>query len=92
MLPAVSGADETRRQIFVYALGLVAVSLVLPLTGAAGPVYLASAVALGGLFLYFAARLWRDPSGRAASALFRFSIAYLGLLFAAVAVDGLIGL
>jgi protoheme IX farnesyltransferase len=92
MLPAVSGADQTRRQILVYSVGLVAVSLLLPLTGAVGPVYIASAVALGGLFLYFAGRLWRDPSTRAASALFRFSIAYLGLLFAAIAVDGLVGL
>jgi protoheme IX farnesyltransferase len=92
MLPAVSGGDETRRQIFVYSVGLVAVTLLLPLTGAAGPVYLAAAVALGAVFLHYAARLWRDQSARAASALFRYSIAYLGLLFAAVALDGLVGL
>jgi protoheme IX farnesyltransferase len=92
MLPATAGADETRRQILIYSLGLVAVTLLLPITGSAGPVYLAGALALGGVFLYFAARLWREASGRAASALFRYSIAYLGLLFAAVALDGLLGL
>ena len=92
MLPAVAGADETRRQIFVYSVGLVAVSLLLPITGSAGLVYLVGALALGGGFLYLAARLWRDHSARAASALFRYSIAYLGLLFAAVALDGLTGL
>jgi protoheme IX farnesyltransferase len=92
MLPAIAGPEETRRQILVYSVGLIAVTLLLPLTGSSGLVYLTGALALGGLFLYFAVRLWRRPSPRAASALFRYSIAYLGLLFAAVALDGLLGL
>lgn len=91
MLPVVLGDDETRRQILIHSLALVAVSLLLPATGATGLIYLAAALALGGLFIFHAFRLWRGASGGSPSALFRYSIIYLGLLFAAVAVDGLAG-
>ena len=91
MLPVVVGRDETRRHILLHSLALVAVSLLLPVSGATGLIYLGAAVPLGGLFLLHAYRLWRETSARAASALFRYSILYLALLFAAVAVDGLAG-
>jgi protoheme IX farnesyltransferase len=90
MLPVVAGAAETRRQILAYSVILVAVTLLLPLTGVAGGVYLASALALGGGFLYFAFRLWREGSARAAAALFRYSIVYLAALFGSMAVDGVL--
>ncbi|MFB3739188.1 MAG: heme o synthase [Candidatus Velamenicoccus archaeovorus] len=87
MLPVVRGEEETRRQILLYTLVLVATSLALyPLAGM-GPVYLAASVILGGMFLHRALRLWRERSRALALALYRFSILYLGLLFAAVAVD-----
>lgn len=91
MLPVVVGQEETRRHILWHTLALAAVSLLLFTTGAAGFVYLTAALVLGGLFVYYAVRLWRDSSARASTALFRFSIVYLGLLFAAIAADGLIG-
>ena len=91
MLPAVSGGEETKRQILLYALGLVAISLLLPLSGATGLIYLSAALVLGGGFLFYAFRLWHGTSTGAASALFRYSIVYLALLFAAMAVDGLVG-
>jgi protoheme IX farnesyltransferase len=91
MLPVVAGPEETKRQIFVYSVVLVAVSLSLGIVGEAGYVYLGAAAALGAVFLRYAFRLWRDGSGRSSAALFRYSIVYLGLLFAAIALDGVLG-
>jgi protoheme IX farnesyltransferase len=91
MLPAVSGGEETKRQILLYTLALAAISLLLPLSGATGLIYVSAALVLGGVFLYYAFRLWRGTSTGAASALFRYSIIYLALLFGAMAVDGLVG-
>ena len=91
MLPAVSGAEETKRQILLYSFALVAISLLLPLSGATGLIYLSAALVLGGGFVFYAFRLWRGTSAGAASALFRYSIVYLALLFGAMAVDGLVG-
>ncbi len=92
MLPAVLGPEETRRQILLHAIALVAVTLILPASGATGVIYLTAALVLGGLFLVYALRLWSGSPGKAASALFRYSIVYLALLFVAVAVDGLAGI
>lgn len=91
MLPVVVGQDETKRHILLHTLALAAVSLLLFTTGAAGFVYLTSALVLGALFVLYAVRLCRDSSARASVALFRYSIVYLGLLFAAIAADGLMG-
>ncbi|HEU4760137.1 MAG TPA: heme o synthase [Dehalococcoidia bacterium] len=91
MLPVVVGPEETKRHILLHAVALVAVSLLLPLSGVTGAIYLTAALVLGGLFIGYALRLWWDQSARASAALFRYSIVYLGLLFAAVAVDGLVG-
>lgn len=91
MLPVVMGKDETRRHILLHSMALVAVSLLLPAVGSAGLIYLSAAALLGGSFLVYAVRLWRLASAGAASALFRFSLVYLALLFVAVAVDGLTG-
>ncbi len=90
MLPVVAGPEETKRQILLYTVGLVVVSVLLSVVGGAGLLYLGAAVALGALFLYYAVRLWRDGSARSSAALFRYSIAYLGLLFVAIGVDGLV--
>ena len=90
MLPVVAGPEETKRQILLYAVGLVVVSILLSVVGGAGLLYLGAAAVLGALFLYYAVRLWRDGSARSSAALFRYSIAYLGLLFVAIGVDGLV--
>jgi len=91
MLPVVAGPDETRRQILIYSFVLVAVSLLLTFIGVAGYIYLAAAILLGAGFLYYAARLRRDGSAHNSMALFRYSLLYLALLFAAIAVDGMVG-
>ena len=92
MLPVVAGPAETRRQIALYAVALVAVSLLLPLWSDAGMFYLAGASFLGAGFLYFAVRLLRSASAAASAGLFRYSIAYLALLFGAIALDALVNL
>ena len=90
MLPVVRGAEETRRQILQYSLALFATTLVLYPVGHMGPVYLSTAVVLGGLFVYRALRLWRERTPALAMRLFTFSIAYLALLFLAVAADAVL--
>jgi protoheme IX farnesyltransferase len=90
MLPVVRGEEETRRQILLYSLVLFVTTLVLYPVGHMGPVYLATAVVLGGLFVFRALRLWRERTPALAVSLFKFSIAYLALLFAAVAADAVL--
>jgi protoheme IX farnesyltransferase len=93
MLPVVRGEAETARQIVIYTILLVVVSLLLFPAARMGLIYLAAAVGLGVAFIWYALRVVRDTSdGRAAISLFRFSISYLTLLFAAVAADSLLRL
>jgi protoheme IX farnesyltransferase len=90
MLPVVRGERETTRQIVVYTGVLVGVTL-LPLAWAMfGVLYAAAAVALGGVFVVLAWRLRVDPAPRRAALLFHYSLAYLALLFVAMAVDPLV--
>ena len=89
MLPVVRGEDETRRQIFLYSLVLFGTTLLLYPIGGMGPVYLATAIVLGGVFVWRALQLWRDPAPARAWGLFRYSIVYLAALFGSVAVDTL---
>jgi heme o synthase len=91
MLPAVRGGRETSHQILHYTLLLVALTLLMFPAGRMGPVYLLSALALGAVFIWRAARLRGSASGAEGLALFRFSNRYLALLFAAMALDALVG-
>ena len=90
MLPVVRGVRETTRQILLYSLVLVAVTVVPFAWGTLGLVYLGVALALGAAFLLLAVRLRREATPRQASVLFHFSLLYLALLFAAMAVDPLL--
>jgi len=91
MLPVVRGEVETARQIVLYTIVLVGVSLLMLPAAGMGWIYLVAAVLLGGMFLVQALRLRSDAAnGRAAITLFRYSITYLTLLFAAVAADTLV--
>jgi protoheme IX farnesyltransferase len=90
MLPVVRGDRATARQIVLYSAGLVAVTLLPVAFGSAGLVYLASALALGAVFVWLAERLRRDLSPRRAAVLFHYSLLYLALLFAALAVDAVL--
>jgi protoheme IX farnesyltransferase len=95
MLPVVRGIPETTRQIALYTVLMVAISLVLWAVARMGPIYLSAAVILGGIFVRQAWQLWRrgsseEESTAGAIRLYKFSISYLTLLFAAVAVDALV--
>jgi protoheme IX farnesyltransferase len=91
MLPVVRGERTTARQIVRYSLGLVAVTLLPWAWGGAGPVYVVCALALGAVFVWLAERLRRDTTSRRAMLLFHYSLLYLALLFAALALDAVIG-
>lgn len=90
MLPVVRTRAETLTQIVLYSLALFLVSLALVPVAEMGQIYLASAVILGAVFVFRALRLRSNYSPGAAFGFFKFSILYLALLFAAVAVDGLV--
>ena len=87
MLPVVRGEAETRWQILLYSLLLVALSLVLVPVKLMGLPYLVVALVLGACFVYLAARLWRTATRKAALQLYLYSLAYLAALFVAMAVD-----
>jgi heme o synthase len=95
MLPVVKGVPETAKQIGIYTIVLVAISLLFYPLGGMGLLYLVAAIVLGGIFLWRAWVLWQQkasPEGALAQSirLYKYSISYLTLLFAAVAVDALI--
>ena len=92
MLPSVRGRRATAIQILVYSVALVATSLLLWPAAGLGLLYVGTALALGGALIWFAIRVFRDSGTRAAMGLFRFSITYLALVFAAAAVDELVGI
>src|ERR1700694_982042 len=91
MLPVVRGDAAARRQIVVYTLVLVAVTLAIVLTGALGPIYLVGAALLGAGFIALAIVNLLARRQRWSRVLFDYSIAYLGLLFAVMVADRMIG-
>jgi protoheme IX farnesyltransferase len=95
MLPVVRGIPETTRQIALYTLLMVAISLLLWPVAQMGLIYLGAAVGLGAVFVWQAVALWRrgaseEASTQGAIKLYKFSISYLSLLFVAIAVDALV--
>ena len=87
MLPVTHGKHYTRLQVLLYTLILFAVSLLPFANRMSGPFYLVAAVALGAVYIWHAVRILRSEDERPAQAAFRYSIAYLALLFAALLVD-----
>jgi len=90
MLPVTHGPPETRRQIFLYTLVLVPVTLALGPLRAAGPLYWIPAALLGAVFIFYAARLRRSAQVPHAIHLFRFSILYLFLVFVFLTIDAIV--
>ncbi|MDR5736819.1 MULTISPECIES: heme o synthase [unclassified Caballeronia] len=87
MLPVTHGEKYTLLNIFLYTIVLFAVTLMPFISGMSGVVYLASAIALGAVFLGYAWKLYRAYSDALARRAFRYSIVYLSLLFAALLID-----
>jgi protoheme IX farnesyltransferase len=91
MLPVVRGEREAKRQILWYTLILVAVSMMLFVTGSVGLLYLTGALLLGGGFIAFAVLNLYDRRLRWTRPLFDYSIAYLAVLFAVMVADRMLG-
>jgi protoheme IX farnesyltransferase len=87
MLPVTHGKEYTRLQVLLYTIILFAVSLLPFAVRMSGWLYLATALALGAVYLGYAVRLYSAYSDRLARRCFRYSIVYLAALFAALLVD-----
>ena len=90
MLPVVRGERETARAIVRYSVVLVAITLLPVVWRTLGAVYLGAAVALGLAFLWLAFALARETTPARARRLFNYSLAYLALLFVAMAIDPMV--
>jgi protoheme IX farnesyltransferase len=88
MAPLVWGERETKRQMLWYTLILIPLTVLPYCFGAVGVVYLASALLLGAIFLYEVMRVVRATEWtKLAWRLYKFSLLYLALIFAAMVVD-----
>jgi len=87
MLPVTHGAEFTRLHVLLYTLIMFAASLLPFVIQMSGWLYLACAVVLGGVFIVYAVRIYLNYSDALARRTFRYSIAYLAALFAALLVD-----
>jgi len=87
MMPVVHGEAETRRQILLYTVLLVVLTLLPVLFGFFDAIYALAALGLGGAFLVLALRLQRRADRPSALRTYLFSLAYLALLFGAMVAD-----
>ena len=87
MLPVTHGVQFTKLQIILYTIILILVSLLPFVVMMSGILYLISALILGGIFLYYAFRLYFDEDNAQAFPTFVYSIYYIFLIFAALLVD-----
>ena len=95
MLPVVASMKRTTREIVLYTVALVAVSLLFGPVAHLGLIYMVTAAVLGAAFLLVTVRLWRLAgrelaNGKEAMRVFSYSITYLTVLFVAMAGDVLI--
>ncbi|MEA2452596.1 MAG: heme o synthase [Actinomycetota bacterium] len=90
MMPVVYGKAETTKHILLYSFMQLAMCLAFFSTAHMGAIYLWTTVVLNAAFIFEAVRLYREPTPKRAWGLFRFSIYFLTLLFAAMALDTLL--
>ncbi|MBL4908207.1 MAG: protoheme IX farnesyltransferase [Sneathiella sp.] len=82
MLPVVAGREVTRRQIVIYSVLLLPITVMPYFLGFAGLFYGIGSAILGGIFLFGALKVWRQKDEKSAKQLFAFSILFLFLIFA----------
>lgn len=87
MLPVTHGVAATKKQILLYTILLVAISVLPFFIQMSGLIYLSGALALGIGFLHYAIKLYRTDSDELAMKTFGYSIFYLSLLFTFLLVD-----
>ncbi len=90
MLPVVRGEAATRSQIFLYTIELVGLTLLLPLFGLGGSIYLIGAGLLGVWLLMAAWKVWKQGGNKLAWKMYRYSSMYLAFLFVVLMVDALL--
>ena len=87
MMPVTHGVPETTRQIALYSMLMVALTLVFFAVAQMGLLFLAGALVLGGLFLFQAFAMWREGTDQRAVKLYKYSITYLSGLFLLMILD-----
>ncbi len=90
MLPVVRGEQETRRQVFLFTLELVALTLLFPVFGLGKALYAVLAAVLGLWLLGAAYRLWKGNGNKTAWKMYRYSNMYLAFLLFALMADRLL--
>ncbi|NTW12481.1 MAG: protoheme IX farnesyltransferase [Anaerolineales bacterium] len=90
MMPVVRGEKETRRQILIYTVELVLITLLLPLLNLAGTVYLISSLVLGAALLYAAWAVWKQGGNKVAWRMYKWSSSYLVFIFLAIMIDAVL--
>ncbi len=90
MMPVVRGEMETRKQILIYTVELVAVTLLLPILNLAGTFYLITSLVLDGALLYAAWAVWRNGGNKLAWRMYKWSSSYLVFIFVAIMIDAVL--
>lgn len=90
MMPVVRGELETRRQILIYTIELVVVTLLLPLLNLAGTVYLVASLVLGAALIYAAWAVWKQGGNKVAWRMYKWSSSYLVFIFVAIMLDAVL--
>jgi protoheme IX farnesyltransferase len=90
MLPVVRGELETRRQILIYTIELVIVTLLLPVLNLAGSLYLIASLVLGGALIYAAWAVWKQGGNKVAWRMYKWSSSYLVFIFLAIVIDAVL--
>jgi protoheme IX farnesyltransferase len=90
MLPVVRGEMETRKQIFIYTVELIAVTLLLPILDLAGIFYTIASLVLGGALIYAAWAVWKEGGNKVAWRMYKWSSTYLVFIFLAIMIDAVL--
>lgn len=90
MMPVIRGEAETRKQMLIYTVILVFISLSMSVFQFAGNVYLVSALVLGIGLIFAAWRVYRTDSNKIAWQMYRYSSMYLMFLFIALMIDAVV--
>jgi len=90
MMPVARGEEVTRKQILLYAIQLLIISLFPPLLGTLSWIYALSALVLGIGLIRIAVILIREKDGATARKAYKYSTAYLAFLFMAMLLDALL--
>jgi protoheme IX farnesyltransferase len=90
MLPVVEGDKETKKQILLYSIIMIVITLIPTFLGYLSWIYLASAVLLAVAHMRYVFNLMKDEANSIAWKMYRFTLIYLALLFCAMVLDAVL--